>query len=446
MGKYFGTDGFRGEANRDLTARHSYRIGRFLGWYFSREGPGRVVIGKDTRRSGYMLESSLVAGLTSSGADAWMLHVATTPCVSHVTRAGGFDCGIMITASHNPFYDNGIKLINANGEKMEDDLIGQLEAYLDAPEELPLPRGMGIGRRVDFAAGRKWYLDHLLTLGPRSMKGMKVGLDCANGAAWKMAGAVFGALGAQTHVIHAQPDGCNINRGAGSTHMEGLRQLVVDQGLDVGFAYDGDGDRCLCVDERGNIVTGDHILYICARYMKERGLLTGNQVVTTVMSNFGLWEAFDRLGIRYAKTPVGDRYVSEYLTAHGGGLGGEASGHIMFPAWAATGDGILTSLKVMEVILQSGKTLGELCEGLVICPQILENVPVTDRTAALEDPDVLAAIAAVEARLGTGGRILVRASGTEPVIRVMAEAGDKKLCQTCVAQIIHALMEKGYTP
>lgn len=446
MGKYFGTDGFRGEANGVLSARHAFRIGHFLSHYFGKNGmPARVVIGKDTRRSGYMLEAGLVGGLTSGGGDAWMLHVATTPCVSYAVRAGGFDCGVMISASHNLFRDNGIKLFNAAGEKMEDPVIDSLEAYLDSHEDLPLARGEKIGRRVDFGAGRKWYLAHLISCVPLSLTGVKVGLDCANGAAWKMAGDIFRALGAETHIIHAQPDGFNINCDAGSTHMQSMQRLVVERGLDVGFAYDGDGDRCLCVDSQGEIVTGDHILYICGKYMKERGQLPGNRVVTTVMSNYGLWKAFEQVGIRCAQTAVGDQYVYEYLKAHGCSLGGEQSGHIIFPAYAATGDGILTSLKVLEVMQTEQKSLGQLCHGLKICPQVLENIPVSDKDAVLTDPEVQNMITAMKAGLEGQGRILVRASGTEQLIRVMAEAGDEQLCKTCAANIADAIRKKSRT-
>jgi len=443
MGKYFGTDGFRGEANETLTARHAFRIGHFLSHHLGRDGKKvRVVIGKDTRRSGYMLEAGLISGLTSGGADVWLLHVVTTPCVSYAVRAGGFDCGMMITASHNPFRDNGIKLFNAAGEKMDDSLTDLLEDYLDSKEELPLAKGEQIGRKVDFRVGKSWYLDHLVSCVPVSLKGMKVGLDCANGAAWKIAGEIFHALGAETHIIHAQPDGFNINRNAGSSHMECLRKLVMEQGLDVGFAYDGDGDRCMCVDEQGKIVTGDHILYICGKYMKERGLLPGNRVVTTVMSNYGLWEAFKRQEISCATTAVGDRYVYEYLKDHDCGLGGEQSGHIIFPAHAVTGDGILTSLKVLEVMLAKEKTLNQLCRGIRICPQVLENVSVKNKDAVMADPDVKKTIAEMETGLKGTGRVLVRASGTEPMIRVMAEADEEVRCRACVKGIANAIMRK----
>ena len=459
MGKYFGTDGFRGEANVTLTADHAYQVGRFLGWYFTRlrlergvEGPARIVIGKDTRRSGYMFEYSLVGGLTASGADAYLLHVTTTPSVAYVARTEGFDCGIMISASHNPYYDNGIKLISGSGEKMDEGTVALVEAYLDGClevfgqtwQELPLARREAIGRTVDYVAGRNRYIGYLISLGMYSFKGMKVGLDCANGSAWNIAKSVFDALGAQTYVIHAEPDGCNINRNAGSTHMEALRRLVVEKGLDVGFAYDGDADRCLCVDEKGNIITGDHILYIYGRYMKEREKLLMNTVVTTVMSNFGLYKAFDRLGIQYAKTAVGDKYVYEYMQKTGCRLGGEQSGHIIFSKYASTGDGILTSLKMMEVMMARKKTLSQLCEGLTIYPQVLKNVPVADKRAAQEDPDVQAAVAAAAEQLGDSGRILVRESGTEPLIRVMVEAGTREQCERCVDGVIEVIRQKGH--
>jgi len=459
MGKYFGTDGFRGEANVGLTADHAYKVGRFLGWYYTqlrrregKDGAAKIVIGKDTRRSSYMLEYSLVGGLTASGADAYLLHVTTTPSVAFVCRTEDFDCGIMISASHNPYYDNGIKLINGFGEKMDDRLIGMIEDYLDghleafgkAWPELPLARREMIGRSVDHVAGRNRYIGYLIGLGMYSFKGLKIGLDCANGASWNIAKNVFDAMGAKTYLINAEPDGFNINTNAGSTHIEVMQKFVLDNGLDVGFAYDGDADRCLCVDEKGDVITGDHILYIYGKYMKERGKLLGNTVVTTVMSNFGLYKAFDQMGIGYAKTAVGDKYVYEYMMENGCRLGGEQSGHIIFSKYASTGDGILTSLKIMEVMLAKKKTLSQLCEGFVFYPQVLENVTVTDKTQAQNDPDVKAAVEAAAAKLGESGRILVRESGTEPKIRVMVEAEDMQLCQELVDSVVDVIRRKGY--
>ena len=459
MGKYFGTDGFRGEANVNLTADHAFKVGRFLGWYYSQlkrrsgsDEPARIVIGKDTRRSSYMFEYSLVGGLVASGADAYLLHVTTTPSVAYVVRTEGFDCGIMISASHNPYYDNGIKLINGSGEKMDESVISLIEAYIDghlvafdrAWEELPLAKRDQIGRTVDHVAGRNRYIGYLISLGMYSFKGMKIGLDCANGSSWNIAKNVFDALGAKTYVINAEPDGYNINRGAGSTHIEVLQKFVIDNGLDVGFAYDGDADRCLCVDEKGNIVTGDHILYIYGRYMKERGKLLGNTVVTTVMSNFGLYKAFDELGIDYAKTAVGDKYVYEYMMMNGCRIGGEQSGHIIFSKYASTGDGILTSLKVMEVMLAKKKTLSQLCDGFTVYPQVLKNVKVTDKAVAQADPDVQAAVAEIAAKLGDSGRILVRESGTEPVIRVMVEAENHDICEENVDFVVDVIRRKGH--
>ena len=459
MGRYFGTDGFRGEANVTLTADHAFKVGRFLGWYYAclrrrdgLEGSVRIVIGKDTRRSGYMLEYALVGGLTASGADAYLLHVTTTPSVAYVARTDGFDAGIMISASHNPYYDNGIKLINGNGEKMDESVIALVEDYLDGRltafgrrwEEIPLARREEIGRTVDYVAGRNRYIGYLISLGMYSFKGMKVGLDCANGSAWNIAKNVFDALGAKTCMINAEPDGCNINRDAGSTHIEHLRHLVVEQGLDVGFAYDGDADRCLCVDEKGNVITGDHILYIYGRYMKERGKLLTNTVVTTVMANFGLYKAFDEMGIGYAKTSVGDKYVYEYMMKNGCRLGGEQSGHLIFSKYASTGDGILTSLKMMEVMCAEKKTMSQLCEGLTIYPQVLKNVRVADKRTAQNDGDVQAAVSAVAERLGAAGRILVRESGTEPLVRVMVEAETEQICQECVDEVVNTIKRKGY--
>ena len=459
MGKYFGTDGFRGEANVKLTADHAFKVGRFLGWYYSQlkrrngsDEPARIVIGKDTRRSSYMFEYSLVGGLVASGADAYLLHVTTTPSVAYVVRTEGFDCGIMISASHNPYYDNGIKLINGSGEKMDESIISLVEAYIDGHlvafdrtwEELPLAKRDQIGRTVDHVAGRNRYIGYLISLGMYSFKGMKVGLDCANGSSWNIAKNVFDALGAKTYVINAEPDGYNINTNAGSTHIEVLQKYVVDNGLDVGFAYDGDADRCLCVDEKGNVVTGDHILYIYGRYMKERGKLLGNTVVTTVMSNFGLYKAFDELGIDYAKTAVGDKYVYEHMMMNNNRLGGEQSGHIIFSKYASTGDGILTSLKMMEVMMAKKKTLSQLCDGFTVYPQVLKNVKVTDKTVAQNDPDVQAAVAEVAAKLGDSGRILVRESGTEPLVRVMVEAQSNEICQEYVDYVVDTIRRKGH--
>ena len=451
MGKYFGTDGFRGEANVNLTVDHARKVGRFLGWYYGQlkkqrgdDIPAKVVIGKDTRRSSYMFEYALVAGLTASGADAYLLHVTTTPSVAYVARTEDFDCGIMISASHNPYYDNGIKLINGNGEKMDEATINLVEAYLDSELEV-FGHKDAIGCTVDYAAGRNRYMGYLISLGLYSFKGMKVGLDCANGSSWNMAQQIFDSLGAKTFVINAEPDGTNINRDAGSTHIEGLQKYVVENGLDVGFAYDGDADRCLCVDEKGNVVDGDAILYIYGRYMKERGKLLTNTVVTTVMSNFGLYKAFDELGIGYAKTAVGDKYVYEYMTKNGCRIGGEQSGHIIFSKYASTGDGILTSLKMMEVMMAKKKKLSQLTEDLHIYPQVLVNVMVKDKAVAQADADVQAAISKVAERLGDTGRILVRESGTEPLIRVMVEAETKEICHTYVDEVVSIINKKEAT-
>ena len=460
MGKYFGTDGFRGEANANLTADHAYKVGRFLGWYYGElrrrkgeEGPARIVIGKDTRRSSYMFEYTLVGGLVASGADAYLLHVTTTPSVAYIARVDEFDCGIMISASHNPYYDNGIKLINGNGEKMDEETISLVEAYLDGElevfgqkwPEIPFAKKEQIGCTVDYISGRNRYVGYLISLGMYSFRGKKVGLDCANGSSWNIAKAVFDALGAKTYVINAEPDGTNINRDAGSTHIEGLQRLVVEKGLDVGFAYDGDADRCLCVDEKGNVITGDHILYIYGKYMKERSKLLQNTVVTTVMSNFGLYKAFDELGIDYAKTAVGDKYVYEYMMKNGCRIGGEQSGHIIFSKYASTGDGILTSLKMMEVMMARKKKMSELTEGLTIYPQVLVNVRVTDKKAAQADPEVQEAVAKAAQALGDTGRILVRESGTEPVVRVMVEAETEEVCHQYVDGVVEVIKAKGYS-
>lgn len=448
MGKYFGTDGFRGEANVTLTVDHAFKVGRFLGWYYGKNhenGKAKIVIGKDTRRSSYMFEYSLVAGLTASGADAYLLHVTTTPSVSYVARTEDFDCGIMISASHNPFYDNGIKLINAAGEKMKEDVIAEIEKYLDGElGDIPYATREKIGCTVDYTAGRNRYMGYLMSLAIYSFKGVRVGLDASNGSAWTLAKAVFDALGAKTYVINAAPDGTNINTNCGSTHIEGLQDLVRREHLDVGFAFDGDADRCLCVDEKGEVITGDHILYIYGCYMKDRDKLVGNKVVTTVMSNFGLYKAFDAVGIEYEKTKVGDKYVYECMSENGYRIGGEQSGHIIFSKYATTGDGIITALKMMEVMLAKKKTLSELAAPLVIYPQVLKNIRVTDKTQAQDDADVKAAVEAVASALGADGRILVRESGTEPVVRVMVEAGSTQECEKYVDQVIDVIKSKGY--
>lgn len=446
MGKYFGTDGFRGEANKDLTADHAYMVGRFLGWHFGEikknkniNASPRIVIGKDTRRSSYMFEYSLVAGLTASGADAYLLHVTTTPSVAYITKTDGFDCGIMISASHNPYYDNGIKLINRNGEKADDDLIEKIEEFLDGKSDIPFAYKDKIGKTVDYIAGRNRYIGYLISLGIFSFRGKKIALDCANGSAWSIAKAVFDALGATTYVINAEPNGFNINSNAGSTHIEGLQKFVAENNLDAGFAYDGDADRCLCVDEKGNVLTGDHILYICANYLKENGKLINNTVVTTVMSNFGLYKAFDKLGINYAKTAVGDKYVYEYMMRNKNLLGGEESGHIIFSNYATTGDGILTSLMMMEVMMAKKMPLSKLTNGFDVYPQVLINVRVNDKPSTINDADVIKAIENAEKELGGSGRILVRESGTEPVIRVMAEAPSYDICQKYTDRIVKAI-------
>ena len=447
MGKYFGTDGFRGVANVKLTVEHAYKVGLYVGWYFGAHAgkKAKIVIGKDTRLSSYMFEYSLVAGLTASGADAYLLHVTPTPSVSYLVRSDDFDCGIMISASHNPFYDNGIKLINADGNKMEASVEALIENYIDGlGPDIPFATGENIGRTVDYASGRNRYIGHLISLATRSFKDKRIGLDLANGSATTVAKGVFDALGAKTYVISNEPNGTNINTGCGSTHIEGLQKFVVENNLDVGFAYDGDADRCLAVDEKGNVVDGDQIMYLCASYMKERGELNGNTVVTTIMSNFGLYKALDKLGISYEKTKVGDKYVSENMAANDFSIGGENSGHIIFRKHAVTGDGVLTSLKIMEVMLEKKMKLSDLASPMRIYPQVLKNVKVTDKAATLADEDVKRAIAESSDRLGNGGRNLVRESGTEPVIRIMAEAGTLEECEKEVDSIINVMKAKGY--
>ena len=443
---YFGTDGFRGEANKDLDFDHAIKIGRYLGWYYGANmgKKAKVLIGKDTRRSSYMFEYALCTGLMASGADAYIMHVTTTPSVAYITRIDDFDCGIMISASHNPFYDNGIKILNSNGEKMMDDTLYKIEEYLDGKVDVPVAEREQIGRTVDYVSGRNRYIGYLISMSKYSFKGVKVGLDVANGAAWQIAKSVFDALGAKTYVINDSPDGYNINTDCGSTHIEHLQEFVVEKGLDIGFAYDGDADRCLCVDEKGNVVTGDHILYMYGLYMKERGKLLNNKVVTTIMSNFGLYKALDKVGIDYNKTKVGDRFVYENMVEEGNRIGGEQSGHIIFSKYATTGDGILTSLKVMEVMLAKEKPISELAAPCVFYPQVLKNVRVKSKPEALNDPDVQAAKKKVAAELGDEGRILLRESGTEPVIRVMVEAGSFEVCEKYVDEVIAVIKAKGH--
>ena len=440
MGKYFGTDGFRGEANVGLTVEHAFKVGRFLGWYYGQDHKAQVVIGKDTRRSSYMFEDALSAGLTSSGADVYLLHVTTTPSVSYVVRTEDFDCGIMISASHNVFYDNGIKIINGKGHKLEAEVEAKIEAYIDGEfGEIPYATREMIGRTVDFAAGRNRYIGHLISMATRSFKEKRVGLDCSNGSASSIAKSVFDALGAKTYVINSEPDGTNINRNCGSTHIEALQQFVKEKNLDVGFAYDGDADRCLAVDENGKIVDGDLILYVCGKYLKDHGRLNEDTIVTTVMSNLGLYKACDKIGMKYEKTAVGDKYVYENMVQNNYSLGGEQSGHIIFSKYATTGDGILTSLLMMEVMLEEKKSLGTLTEEVKIYPQLLKNVRVADKKTARENPEVVKAVENVAEALGDDGRILVRESGTEPLIRVMVEASTDELCAKYVNQVIEVM-------
>lgn len=440
MGKYFGTDGFRGEANIDLTVEHAYKVGRFLGWYFGKDHKASIVIGKDTRRSSYMFEYALVSGLTASGADAYLLHVTTTPSVSYVVRTENFDCGIMISASHNPFYDNGIKIINGQGQKLEAALEEQIEAYIDDEQpKIPFATGENIGRTVDFTAGRNRYIGHLISIPTRSFKNVRVGLDCSNGSSSSIAKSVFDAVGAKTYVINNEPDGTNINKDCGSTHIEILQQFVREKHLDVGFAYDGDADRCIAVDDQGEIVDGDMIMFICGKYLKEQGRLNNDTIVTTIMSNLGLYKACDRNGIRYEKTAVGDKYVCENMMANGHSLGGEQSGHIIFSKHATTGDGILTSLMVMEVMLEKKVPLHVLADEITIYPQLLKNVRVANKAEARENKAVQKAVSDVAEALGDNGRILVRESGTEPLIRVMVEASDDAICEKYVNQVISVM-------
>ena len=445
MGKYFGTDGFRGEANKVLTADHAYKIGRYLGWYYNQNHRGRIIIGKDTRRSSYMFEYSLVAGLTASGADAYLLHVTTTPSVSYVVRTENFDCGIMISASHNPYYDNGIKVINGQGYKLEAAIENEIEQYIDGElGEIPFAKKDSIGKTTDYTMGRNRYIGYLLTIPTRPFKGMRIGLDCANGASYLVAKSVYDALGAKTYVINNEPNGTNINTDCGSTHIDKLQAFVKEKGLDVGFAFDGDADRCLAVDDKGEIVDGDKILYVCGRYLKDKGELNNNTIVTTIMSNLGLYKALDKKGINYEKTAVGDKYVFENMMEHGHSIGGEQSGHIIFSKYATTGDGVLTSLMIMETILGRKVKLSELFHSLTIYPQLLVNVKVSSKDAVMNDADVLKLNDEIAAELGDDGRLLLRQSGTEPVIRVMVEAATDELCEKYVYKMVDLIKAKGY--
>ena len=458
--RYFGTDGFRGEANVTLTSMQAYRVGRFLGWYYASalsgvKKPGyrpRIVIGKDTRRSSYMLEYSIVAGITASGADAYMLHVTTTPSVSYVTRQDEFDCGVMITASHNPFYDNGIKIINRFGEKLDDHTTALIESYLDGDlaalsvvgNDLPLAQKERIGCIVDYVAGRNRYVAYLISLASHSYKNLRIGIDCANGASWMIANSVFSALGAQTVVIGAEPDGLNVNADCGSTHTERLCKLVKEQHLDIGFAFDGDADRCIAVDENGKVVDGDGIMYILAHRLKERGMLNGNTIVATVMSNSGFVESLDRMGIRCEQTPVGDRFVYECMQKNGFSLGGEESGHIVMKKYATTGDGLLTAIMLTEEMCDMKSSLSKLCENLRVYPQMVQSIRVKDQAAVLADDAVQAALHAVQAEIGTRGRALLRKSGTEPVIRIMIESDTKEKCRTYAQRLANVILERGH--
>ncbi len=445
MYKYFGTDGFRGVANAELMPEHAFKIGRFLGYHFSGKAPAKILIGKDTRRSGYMLESALASGIAASGADAYLLHVTTTASVSYLVSEESFDCGIMISASHNPFFDNGIKLISSSGEKMDGDIIHDIEAYLDSETDtIPHAERDSVGRVVDFADGRARYADFIVRLADRSYEGLKIGLDCANGSAWKMAKEIFQRLGAETYIIGNNPNGLNINLSCGSTHIEALKQLVIDNKLDIGLAFDGDADRCLVIDEKGNYMSGDHIMYICGKHMKKHGLLKTNTVVTTVMSNFGLYKAFDELKIDYLKTAVGDKYVWEAMKEGSHLIGGEQSGHIIHSDCLCTGDGLISAVKLMQVVLDEGLPVSKLHEELVIFPQVLKNVIVTDKDETLNDEFVIERVKELEAQLGKSGRILLRKSGTEPVLRVMAEAETLEMCNKVVDSIIDSMNQKGY--
>lgn len=441
--KYFGTDGFRGEANIFLTVEHAYKIGRYLGWYYCQDHKAKVVIGKDTRKSSYMFEYALVSGLTASGADVYLLHVTTTPCVAYITRTEDFDCGIMISASHNPYYDNGIKIIDSNGHKLSNDLEGKIEDYIDNEiSELPLAIKNDIGIATDYSIGRNRYVGYLISTATRSFKNMRIGLDCANGSASAIAKNVFDALGAKTYVVGDKPDGVNINNECGSTHIENLRRLVREKQLDLGFAYDGDADRCIAVDELGNEINGDQILYICGKYLKENGRLNDNTIVATIMSNLGLFKALEKANINYVKTTVGDKYVNEEMVKNGYSLGGEQSGHIIFSKHATTGDGILTSLMVMEAVLEQKRTLSQLSNEVLMYPQKVKNIVVDNKKAVVNNQAVLSTVDEIKNELGSEGQILIRESGTEPVIRIMVEAKTNQICDSYIERIFSVIKQQ----
>ncbi len=447
MGKYFGTDGFRGKANVILTAEKAFKVGRYLGWYYGQnheDHRARIIIGKDTRRSSYMLEDALCAGLNSSGADAYLLHVTTTPSVSYCCRTDGFDCGIMISASHNPFYDNGIKIMRANGQKIEAEIEKKVEAYIDGKiGELPYAIEAAIGSTIDYSSGRNRYIGYLMTIPSRAFNGYRVGLDCANGASSMIAKSVFEALGAKTVVINNEPNGVNINDNCGSTHIEKLQELVKEKGLNVGFAYDGDADRCLAVDENGNVVNGDQIMYLCGKHMRETGQLDHDMIVTTVMTNLGFYKTCRAAGLKYQQTDVGDKYVAENMLTNGYVLGGEQSGHIIFGKYATTGDGILTSLMVMQTMIEKKMPLSMMADEMKIYPQVLKNIKVHDKKLTLANEKVKESVEAAKKGLGDSGRILVRESGTEPKIRVMVEADTTQECEKWVDSVIDVIRAEG---
>ncbi len=453
--KYFGTDGFRGEANVTLTSMQAYRVGRFLGWFFSINHSSsykpRIVIGKDTRRSSYNLEYSLVAGITASGADVYMLHVTTTPSVSYVTRQDGFDCGVMITASHNPFYDNGIKIINKFGEKLDDKTALLIEAYIDGDyeslglsEDIPFATREKIGCIIDYVAGRNRYVGYLISIASHSYKHLRIGIDCANGASWMIAKAVFDALGAKTYVIGDSPNGININTDCGSTHIENLCELVIEEHLDIGLAFDGDADRCLAVDENGNIIDGDGILYILANRLKNRGILENNTVVATIMSNSGLEIALNNQNVDFIRTNVGDRFIYECMQNNCYSLGGEQSGHIILRKYATTGDGLLTAIMLVEQMCDEKSPISSLVKDLKLLPQYEISIKVKDKTAVKKDVNIIKKVEDITNRLKDKGRILLRESGTEPVVRIMCESESIELCKKYVEEIKEMIVKAGY--
>lgn len=438
MGKYFGTDGVRGVANSELTPELAFKLGRFGGFVLTKDKDRpKVLIGRDTRVSGHMLEGALVAGLLSIGAEVMRLGVISTPGVSYLTKALGAEAGVMISASHNPVADNGIKFFGPDGFKLSDEQEYEIEELIDMTvDQLPRPVGADLGQVMDYFEGGQKYLQYLKNTVDEDFSGIHIALDCAHGATSSLATHLFADLDADISIMGASPNGININAGVGSTHPEALAAMVKEKGADVGLSFDGDGDRLIAIDEKGNIVDGDQIMFICGKYMKEHGRLKHSTIVSTVMSNLGFYKGLEALGIQSVPTAVGDRYVVEEMKKNGFNLGGEQSGHIIFLDYNTTGDGLLTGLQLVNIMKATKKTLSELAADMKKFPQKLVNVRVTDKHHVTDNEKVKTIIEQVEAEMNGNGRILVRPSGTEPLVRVMAEAPTEELCQDYVNRIV----------